>query len=521
MFVDFILLIIREKCGCLLFQGNHIFAGMVQRCTLIIALLILLCPPVNAAYYYDYNEQCHKAYSHYMALQFREGNAAIIEEIRNNPENLMATYIADYADCMLLLFNGDRKDYEKLHFHLNSRLGKLDKGDPSSPWYRLCKAGIYMHWAFIYIRLGENFKAAATFRKSYILLKENKKRFPDFEYNDIFFGLEEAVVGTVPDDYKWIASIFGLKGNVKKGVSKLSHFINTHNQQSPLYYDAVIYHTYLSFYLMSEQESVWQYVNSTKFPAENNLLFSFIKTNIALNYRKTDAAIQVLNKMQQMQGYSSIPAFEYEMGSALYYKLDDNAMQHFEKFQNSYKGEIFVKDAYSKMANIAYLNGNRKLAQYYLDKIKTNGSTDVDADRKAARFAENNVWPSPVLLQASLLIDGGYYKEALQLLSSRKESEFGSVADKAEYNLRMGRIYDELANDDKALQYYNRTIAIGNNAKEYFAARAALQSAFIYEKRGDRVQAVAFYQKCIDMPVQDYKNAIKQQAKAGMNRLGF
>ena len=69
--------------------------------------------------------------------------------------------------------------------------------------------------------MGENFKAATTFRKSYLLLKENKKLFPDFDYNDIFLGVEEAVVGTVPDDYRWIATVFGMKGDVKRGVAKV------------------------------------------------------------------------------------------------------------------------------------------------------------------------------------------------------------------------------------------------------------------------------------------------------------
>jgi hypothetical protein len=126
-----------------------------------------------------------------MNLQFADGNETIRQEMRTNPYNLMATYIADYADCLLLLFNGDKKDYEQLHRHLEDRQDLLSRGDASSPWYRLCKGGIYMHWAFVYVRMGEEFKAANNFRKSFALLKDNKEQYPDFEYNNIMFGLDE------------------------------------------------------------------------------------------------------------------------------------------------------------------------------------------------------------------------------------------------------------------------------------------------------------------------------------------
>jgi len=455
-----------------------------------------------------------------MSLQFAEGNAAIKAEMKADPGNLMAVYIANYADCMLLLFNGDKQDYNKLHHHLGQRADLLDRGSTNTPWYRLCKAGLYMQWAFIHIRMGENLKAATNFRKSYVLLKENSKQFPSFEYNDIFFGLEQAVVGTVPDDYRWIVAVFGLKGDVKKGVAKISRFVATHTAADPLFYDALIYQAYLRFYLLSEQEQVWQSLNSPVFPAKDNLLFSFVKANIAINYRKADAAIATLEQMRQMKGYKYIPAFGYEVGSALLYKQDTNAATHLQAFVNTYKGRLFVKDALHKLAYIHYLNGNTTQAQHYRIQIQSKGSTDVDADRRAARFAGGSTWPHQALLRATLLIDGGYNTAALQLLMRYKEADFTATADKAEYNLRAGRAFDEQGNADKALQYYARSIAIGSNGKEYFAARAALQTGFIYERKGQVQQALAAYRQCLDMPVQDYKNAIKQQAKAGVNRLG-
>lgn len=495
---------------------------MLYRCCIIILLIVLNTTNTRASeYYYEYSPQCQKAYEYYMALRFSEGNAAISIEMKIHPRNLMAVYIANYADCMLLLFNGDPKDYDKYYHHLDKRQDLLSLGNDASPWYRLTKAALYMQWAFIHVRMGENFKAATTFRKSYLLLKENKKLFPDFDYNDIFLGVEEAVVGTVPDDYRWIATVFGMKGDVKRGVAKVDAFYKKHTPEDPLYYDALLFDVYLKFYMMSQQEDAWAMVNSATYPSQNNLLFSFVKANIALNYRKAEDALTTITQMQQIAGYSSIPAFDYEMGNALIHKADNSAFNYYKKFVANYRGNLFVKDAYYKMACIQYADGHFKEADYFREKIGQFGSRNVDADRRASRFSEEKKWPNAILLKASWLIDGGYYNKAYTLLAAYREADFATMPEVAEYNLRMGRIHDELGDDNKALQYYNRSIYVGKSGREYYAARASLQCAFIYEKLGNRQQALSHYNLCLEMPVQDYKNAIKQQAKAGINRLSI
>jgi tetratricopeptide (TPR) repeat protein len=54
--------------------------------------------------------------------------------------------------------------------------------------------------------------------------------------------------------------------------------------------------------------------------------------------------------------------------------------------------------------------------------------------------------------------------------------------------------------------------------REYYAARAALQAGYIYERRGDCSKAIAFFQQCLAMKDHDYKNSLDQRAKAGIAR---
>ena len=488
---------------------------------LLVFLIFLGCKDFASAatYIFDYNANCNEAYQRFMSLQLDEGRSFIRKEIIANPYNLMSVYIADYEDCLLLLFNGDSKDYKQRYKNFDERLNILEKGDRNSPWYRLCKAGTYFHWALVQFRFGDNFKAAINFRKSFLLLKENKKLFPDFAQNKIFLGAEEAVVGTIPDDYKWLASIFGMNGNVKNGVAQIAAFINNSDSNTPLRNEAVLFYCYLKFYLLSQQEEVWTYLNSNQFSTSNNLLHSFVKANLALNYRKADAALQVLKHAQSLDGYNHFPVFDYEMGSALLHKLDGNAVHFLKKFVANYSGKLFVKDAWQKISHSYYLLGDQTNATYSRAQIKNTGSAQVDADKQAQRFSEANDWTSISIIKARLLSDGGYYTQALTILNETNAKELTNPTDKLEFFFRFGRIYDELDMQNKAIEFYQFTINSGRTRREHFAARAALQMGMLYEREGKKTEALNRYKECLAMRNHDLQANIDQQAKAGINRL--
>lgn len=473
-----------------------------------------------AAYTFDYNETCNSAYKEYLALRLDEGNALIKQELSANPSNLTAVFLSDYSDFFILLFNGNKKEYEARKTNLDKRIALIEKGSKSSPWYRISKAGIYMHWAMIYLRTGENLKAATYFRKAYLLAKENQHSFPAFPQNKFFTGVCETVVGTLPDEYKWIASLFGMKGNVNNGLATLTSFINATDANDPLRDEAVIFHCYLKFYLQSRQEEVWKFLNSSQFPIQGNALNSFVKANIALNFRRADVALQTLQAVQNTKAYGLFPAFDYEMGSALLLKLDDKAPVYFSRFLVRDKGNFFVKDALMQMAQSYYLQGNMQKASSCRQQIKTKGTTATDSDKQALRFANNNTWVAAPVLKARYLIDGGYYSKALEILAACDVNTLPATADKLEYNFRMARAYDELNQDNKAIQYYQLTIQEGRNRKEHFAARAALQMGMMYERQGKEQDAMKMYKDCLSMKGHDFQANIDQQAKAGLNRLG-
>ena len=106
----------------------------------------------------------------------------------------------------------------------------------------------------------------------------------------------------------------------------------------------------------------------------------------------------------------------------------------------------------------------------------------------------------------------------MNILQGKSGSDFSLPEEKVELAYRLARIYDELSEEANAIQAYLTTIKTGEKLKEYYAARAAIQLGNIYEKKGDKNTAMAYYQRCRDMGDHDYKDSLDQKAKAGIER---
>lgn len=343
--------------------------------------------------------------------------------------------------------------------------------------------------------------------------------FPSFEYNNVFTGLKEAIVGSLPSNYKWLAAIFGLKGNTIKGVGKLASFVNTHTPAQAMCAEAVLYYSYTRFYLLAEHKEVWSFFNSTGFVTHNNLMNTFAKANIGNDHHRTDDFIPALQSAATDPNYFRYPIFDFQMGLALLSKSDMNCITYFQKFLDRNKGDVFVKETWEKLALAWYIKGDMKQAEYCRRQIDLVGDDRLDADKQAQKFSNGSTWPVKKLLQARLLLDGGYAAQALYVLSGININTLPGLADKSEYYFRTGKAYEELNDNKKALANYASAINIGKERHEQFAARAALQTGVIYEHSGMNSNALKSYRQCLDMPSHDFQNSIDQLAKAGINRL--
>jgi tetratricopeptide (TPR) repeat protein len=304
-------------------------------------------------------------------------------------------------------------------------------------------------------------------------------------------------------------------------MAKLNGYLKANpSADAPLHEEAVIYDLYTRFYLGSAQADVWQVVsNDATFDTRGNLLHAFVKANLALSYRKADVAVSTLQAAAAIRGIGAYTMFDYEMGCALLMRLDPSCIIYLERFAAHNPGKLFTKDALQKAALAWFLKGDKTKAETSRLAILAQGSLDNDADRQAQRFAKKGRWPQPLLLTAKLLIDGGNSSQALVKLHTTSAAAFRDIADRLEYDFRLGRAFEETGEVYSAVQAYQRVINKGQGRPEHFAARAALQMGGIYEKRDQIPEARRYFELCLSMRDHDFQASIDQQAKAGLSRI--
>jgi tetratricopeptide (TPR) repeat protein len=352
------------------------------------------------------------------------------------------------------------------------------------------------------------------------LLKENRKKYPQFSPNDLWFGALEAGIGTVPKGYRWLTSLLGMRGSLTEGMKKVRNYTNSADPLAKQFNaESVFVYTYLLYYLENKQDEAMDFILQKKLDLVNNHLHAFMAANLAINHKNVELAKAIVTNRQKSADYIKLPIWDFLMGFVKLNHLElTEAIQYFEQFTKTFKGTFYVKDVHQKISWCYYLLGNQPQAEAYRQLVLTKGSTISEADKKALKEAKNNYWPNNLLLKARLLSDGGYQLDALKLLAGKSSNDFVKESDKLEFAYRVARIYDEMGKKEEAIKHYLMAIKIGENRPEYFAARSALQIGQIYEERGEKQLAIQYYERCISMDDHEYKDSLDQRAKSGIAR---
>lgn len=486
---------------------------------LAVSIFCCLFFTTQAQKVFDFNTNCRAAYKEILQLRIQNGQRLLDEEKQKHPDNLVPALLENYIDFFVLFFNEDPAEYQKRLLNRDQRLALFEQGPASSPFYLYSKAVIHFQWAAIKVKFGSRWDAGWEFRRSFLQAKENLAAFPDFSPNKLYHGSMQVTAGTIPDGYRWLSNLLGMKGNIREGMQRVEEFVKGKDEWEQLFHEeSIFYYCYLQFYIQNNKEGVAKFIKEQKLDVVNNHLFAYLACNLALNSQDSERAEDILEKRSRSAEYMPTAVWDLEMGYVKLHKLQPDAAVYLERFLQKFKGKFYVKDALQKLSWHFYLAGDQQKADWYRSEILKRGSTDSEADKQAQKEAKSSKWPNKILLQARLLNDGGYYREALRLLHGKGVSDFHNAEDQLEFAYRVGRLYDDMGSDTEAIPFYKEAIRLGEFRKEYFAARAALQLGMMFEARGDKATAITWYKRCMGMPDHDYKNSLDQRAKAGVER---
>ncbi len=460
-----------------------------------------------------------------MQLDFTTATSFLSKEKTVNPGNAAPAYIAHYIDFLKSFISEEDRDYLQLKNNFDSRLEQIETGAAGTAWMNMARGEMIMQLAIVKLKRKEYISAGYYIRRSYKLLEENQINFPKFIPHLKALGFFHAMIGAVPENYKWLSNLVGLKGTIAQGGDELSQLIQQLEKDDELKFlmtEACLLKIFIATHLEKNYPSALALLEKTKKnqPADNQLL-AFMESNTHIISGNCKEGLRILNAFRPQPGQLHIFYLDYSTGMLKLNNLDDNAAQHFTRFVSGYKGKSFIKSAYHKLGWLALLQNDTSGYYKFMENVKRAGDDFTDEDKQALKEALAHELPNTHLLRARLLFDGGNYNGALAELAGKPTAEFPKFRDQLEFTYRLARIFDKKGQTEKAIQYYSKTYENGMRTEWYFAANAALHNGMMYESKGDKLNAKAWYRKCLELRNHEYQNSIDQKAEAGLNRITY
>lgn len=483
--------------------------------------LVLFFPCAGIAKgHFNFNDRCKLAYRYAYELRFAKAQTLLDAEKKSDSLNLIASYVELNIAFLRAFISEEEKDFKELKQAKASLAERLKSADQSSPYRLMCEAEASLMTAFNRVKFKEYVTGAYEIHKAYRQLKTNYEKFPEFYPTLKGLGFLHAIIGAVPEEYKWLAKIAGMNGTIAQGIGELKTLIEQCKADSSIGYllDETRFLTvYLELHLRKDNLNALLFIAQLD-TSVHHPLKDFFTANVFQSTGKSALALKFLEGRTYPPDCFPVYYLEFIKGSARLFNLDFEAEKNFRMYVENFKGRNFIKASYQKIAWINLMKSDTNLYLYNLDLAKKSGSAFTDEDKQALKEAETGEIPNAQLLKARLLSDGGNYARALSELAGTPP--LTRLRDQLEYTYRLARIYDKTSKSQKAIEYYSKTIKNGESFTYYFAASSALNLGQLYERSGNRDRAIEYYRKCLSMRRHEYQNSIDQKAEAGLNRLG-
>lgn len=466
---------------------------------------------------WQFDNKLNSTYHDLFNLKLVSAREALKNSLEGDPNQFNALYLLNYSYTIELMISENHELFDHYKNLGNRMMEIISQSKDQTPYKNFYLADMNLQWAFVYLKFGEEFNAGWHIRRAFKQINKNAKNYPSFLPNHKTMGLLQVMIGSVPQKYQWFLSLLGLKGTVEQGLAELkileqsSHVFNLEA--------GALYSLIHSFILQQYDQSLAIMEKWYKSYPEM-ILLKYMMATLNIKASRSEKALDYLEHYEgHSYGLQDFEFIKYLKGEIYLQKGSfEVARNYFHLFLNHYKGENFIKDAYYKIALCYWLEGNDDKTQQYIQKGKESGFTRTEADKYAEKQLKKGFLEDRGLMKARLFTDGGYYDQAKIELDKLQPSTFKSETDQAEFYYRNARLYHKTGKYDKALSFYEKTLAM-DITNIYLLPNSALQLGYIYQDRGNVEKAVEFFNVALGYSNYEYENSIRNKAKSALSKL--
>lgn len=480
---------------------------------------------LNHAGVFTFNEKLEATFQDILHLKLKKARLAMPALKQENTFNLLPHYIEDYIDFFHAFVDGRPKAvYGKYKERMEERLLWLEQGSSNDPYSLFTQGDIYLRWGMIYALYGDNIEAFKSIKKAANLLEKNGEKFPTFMPNKRALGILHTLVGAIPGEYKWGASLAGLKGDINQGLKELDEVIS-HGKSFPSFEfneEVQLIYGILLLYMGNNDNKAWGALNTEAMDITKNPMAAYILASRSIKTGKSQKALIIMKQCAEGDEYHYFGYLDIIRGMAKLYRLDLDAEKDFKHFLENYRGVNHIKEAYQKLAWINLLQKNESGYKYNMSLVEKKGEYNNFADRAAMNEmadTKQGVIPDIQLLQARLYFDGGYYEKAYSILQRLDTKKLKGEEQQLEFMYRKARVLHLMRKNEDAIKLYEEVCQKGRKKPYYYACSAALQMGAIWEVRKEPTKAIDAYKKCLKEKPDQYRASLHSKAKAALDRL--
>ena len=340
-------------------------------------------------------------------------------------------------------------------------------------------------------------------------------------------GLFEVMLGSLPEQYHWIAHPLGLSGDVTTGIRYLRLSASTCRLLNA--------ESYLLLALVEKNildkpaQTLHRLSNYQQRRPGKSILIDFFLASCHQRLKQNEESLEILGSRTDYpeSAVSPFPFWDYLAGKAWYFKGDmSQARASFSRFLDSYTGSLFRTDATFRIGMSCLLSGHAANARPWFARIVAADAADqFDEDEYAAAMSARFLAqaPGPVLLQlfrARNAYDGGYFGKATSILEETRDRFALRPAELVEWHYRMGRILHDEQNLEGAARQYQQ--ALRYDADEYSSwlqAYSCFYLADISLESGNKMAAREWIDMALDMDDYYYQSGLENRCKSLLSAL--
>ncbi len=435
----------------------------------------------------------------------------------NQGDNHAVHYLQAANMCMDLFVNADEETFNTQLPLIEEYLSKIEKLPESEPWRNVFLGELKVALAILHAKFKNNLKGGWQFYQAYGLLEDNVKQFPDFAPTYMSFGVLQATLGSLPEDYRSIASFFGLKGDLTVGMNMLkkAYWQCTSDKDFGFlrnYYGFV--YSFVNFQLFEQTDISPQQLD---LPLKDVGFLVFLQASMEAKKGNMRKAVSALQNRPRFKSEKPFYYLSYLTGKYALSFDPELALRSFQSFLSRPENDPYKKSTYRFIAWYYVVKNNAEEVERYRLKILNEGTTVLGADRQAVLEARKGF--NYTLVKGRLYFDGAAYQKALKSLGENPEQCCASVDEKVEWYYRQGRCFEEMSKTTEAIAAFSKAVSYPGASSSYALSNSYLQLGILYGKSGKQKPARLALKQVLKHKGFPFYEGLHQRAKAALIEL--